>query len=227
MHLGPLIIEIGEGYLTFLIAQFASFQWLVAWYPMGKTSNNSRFNIPGRIGFALMETPGFITLLYLMFSLPVQNGIESLPTVNWLMAGLFVSSLFLHLSKGVGRKMKQKKDEVARELGNCFVSPPYLTYPNQSLTSSLTNFPCILTDNPLHLSLSSLPPLPKPLHVTHPSFHIPLRALLPTLQRHLPRRLARVLWSPDKKGLGGARPLDRSRHDRLRPRPIGQHLSRR
>lgn len=38
-----------------------------------------------------MEAPGFITLLYIMFTLPQQNGIEKLPLANWLMAGLFVS----------------------------------------------------------------------------------------------------------------------------------------
>ena len=37
-----------------------------------------------------MEAPGFITLLYLMYSLPKQEGIESLPTINWVMAGCFV-----------------------------------------------------------------------------------------------------------------------------------------
>ena len=57
---------------------------------MGKTSTESRFNVPGKIGWATMEAPGFITLLYLMYSLPKQEGIESLPTVNWVMAGCFV-----------------------------------------------------------------------------------------------------------------------------------------
>lgn len=39
-----------------------------------------------------MEAPGFINLLYIMFTLPTQNGIKSLPAENWLMAGLFVSN---------------------------------------------------------------------------------------------------------------------------------------
>lgn len=60
---------------------------------MGKTSTPSRFNVPGKIGWATMEAPGFITLLYIMYSLPKQEGIESLPFVNWVMAGLFVSSV--------------------------------------------------------------------------------------------------------------------------------------
>ena len=65
---------------------------MVSYYPMGKTSIDSRFNLPGKIGWALMEAPGFMTLLYIMFTLPQENGIKSLPTVNWLMAVLFVCS---------------------------------------------------------------------------------------------------------------------------------------
>ncbi|KIW05207.1 hypothetical protein, variant [Verruconis gallopava] len=59
---------------------------------MGKTSIDSRFNIPGKIAWFTMEAPGFITLLYIMFNLPDQLGLDwrSLPTYNWLMAGLFV-----------------------------------------------------------------------------------------------------------------------------------------
>jgi 3-oxo-5-alpha-steroid 4-dehydrogenase 1 len=37
-----------------------------------------------------MEAPGFCTLLYIMFTLPEQRGLKSLPPANWLMAGLFV-----------------------------------------------------------------------------------------------------------------------------------------
>lgn len=37
-----------------------------------------------------MEAPGFITLLYIMFTLPQKNGLDSLPGANWLMAALFV-----------------------------------------------------------------------------------------------------------------------------------------
>lgn len=57
---------------------------------MGKTSSESRFNVPGKIGWATMEAPGFITLLYLMYSLPKQEGIEKLPTPNYIMAAMFV-----------------------------------------------------------------------------------------------------------------------------------------
>ena len=59
---------------------------------MGKTSTDSHFNIPGKIGWATMEAPGFITLLYIMYSLPNQEGIENLPMENWVMAGCFVCS---------------------------------------------------------------------------------------------------------------------------------------
>ncbi len=62
---------------------------------MGKTSTESRFNIPGKIGWATMEAPGFMTLLYIMFTLPAQNGIERLPMANWIMAGLFVCFILL------------------------------------------------------------------------------------------------------------------------------------
>lgn len=83
------------------------YQWFFSYYPMGKTSTASTFNIPGKIGWATMEAPGFITLLYLMYSLPKQEGIESLPFTNWTMAGLFtihyiyralISPLFLNPS---------------------------------------------------------------------------------------------------------------------------------
>ena len=62
------------------------------WYPQGKTSITSRYNVPGKIGWSLMEVPGFIVLLYTMWTLPAKLGIGQLPRANWLMAGLFVSS---------------------------------------------------------------------------------------------------------------------------------------
>ncbi|KAI9815092.1 MAG: hypothetical protein M1827_002935 [Pycnora praestabilis] len=64
-------------------------QYVVDFYPQGKTSIDSRFNIPGKIGWATMEAPGFINLLYIMFTLPQMNGLTSLPSENWVMAGLF------------------------------------------------------------------------------------------------------------------------------------------
>lgn len=71
-------------------AQLTLIQWVVSYYPMGKTSIQSRFNIPGKIGWATMEAPGPITLLYLMYSVPKQEGIDKLPTANYIMAGMFV-----------------------------------------------------------------------------------------------------------------------------------------
>lgn len=58
---------------------------------MGKTSVNSRFNIPGRIAWVTMESPGFLLLLYIMNTLPQQHGITDLPWQNKVLAGLFVS----------------------------------------------------------------------------------------------------------------------------------------
>lgn len=41
-----------------------------------------------------MEIPGFITLLYIMTSLPKELGLtEPLPWGNWTMAGMFVGAL--------------------------------------------------------------------------------------------------------------------------------------
>lgn len=56
---------------------------------MGKTSIESRFNVQGKWGWFAMEAPGFLSLLYIMFTLPKQLGIESLPMTNWAMAGMF------------------------------------------------------------------------------------------------------------------------------------------
>ncbi|KAE9965401.1 hypothetical protein BLS_007672 [Venturia inaequalis] len=75
--------------VTDLFMQFTALQWLTTWYPMGKTSIESRFNIPGRIGWMTMEAPGFILLLYIMSTLPEQTGMDSVPISNWAMAGMF------------------------------------------------------------------------------------------------------------------------------------------
>lgn len=58
---------------------------------MGKTSVDSRLNIPGKIGWMTMEVPGFLILLYIMYTLPAKLGIQSLPWENYTMAALFVS----------------------------------------------------------------------------------------------------------------------------------------
>jgi 3-oxo-5-alpha-steroid 4-dehydrogenase 1 len=68
--------------------QYAGF--LPAWYPAGKTSNDSRFNIPGRIAWVTMEAPGFLTLLYIMNTLPAQVGLSELPWENKAMGALVV-----------------------------------------------------------------------------------------------------------------------------------------
>ena len=74
--------------------KFTIIQWLLDFYPQGKTSITSRLNIPGRIGWATMEAPGFILLLYIMYTLPQQIGLSELPGANWLMASLFVGLSF-------------------------------------------------------------------------------------------------------------------------------------
>ncbi|KAH7085150.1 3-oxo-5-alpha-steroid 4-dehydrogenase-domain-containing protein [Paraphoma chrysanthemicola] len=65
-------------------------QWVLDWYPQGKTSIESPFNINGKIGWATMESAGFITLLYIMYALPQELGISELPWGNWTLAGCFV-----------------------------------------------------------------------------------------------------------------------------------------
>ena len=75
-------------------AQVTLGQWVSDFYPQGKTSVESRFNIPGKIGWATMEVPGFITLLYIVWTLPGELGLAGLPRENWLMAGMFVGVHF-------------------------------------------------------------------------------------------------------------------------------------
>lgn len=57
---------------------------------MGKTSVQSKLNISGRIAWLTMESPGFLTLLYLMRTMPALHGIDDLPWQNTVLAGLFV-----------------------------------------------------------------------------------------------------------------------------------------
>lgn len=57
---------------------------------MGKTSIDSKYNLPGKWAWFTMEAPGFITLLYIMWSLPKELGLEGLPYANWAMAAMFV-----------------------------------------------------------------------------------------------------------------------------------------
>lgn len=67
---------------------------------MGKTSVDSRFNLPGRVAWLTMEVPGFLTLLYTMYTLSAQQHphwgeeeekeAEGLPYQNKVLAFLFV-----------------------------------------------------------------------------------------------------------------------------------------
>ncbi|CAG8955570.1 hypothetical protein HYFRA_00009524 [Hymenoscyphus fraxineus] len=66
------------------------FQWTSTYYPAGKTSVESRLNIPGKIAWITMEVPGFLTLLYVMSTLPKELGIKELPWENIIMGSLFV-----------------------------------------------------------------------------------------------------------------------------------------
>ncbi|KAJ6789557.1 hypothetical protein PWT90_09815 [Aphanocladium album] len=74
----------------FLYPFIGSLQWVIKWYGMGKTSVKSPFNIPGRVAWIGMEAPGFLTLLYIMNTLPQQHGIHDLPWQNRVLGGLFV-----------------------------------------------------------------------------------------------------------------------------------------
>lgn len=73
--------------------QITAFQWVLDWYPQGKTSTESKWNVPGKIGWTTMESAGPITLLYIFFTLPKEQGIEELPWGNWTMVGCFVSQV--------------------------------------------------------------------------------------------------------------------------------------
>lgn len=73
------------------LAQITLIQWATTWYPAGKTSMTSRFNIPGKLAWITMEVPGFLTLLYVMSTLPAEVGLKALPWENKAIAGLFVS----------------------------------------------------------------------------------------------------------------------------------------
>ncbi|KAJ2907106.1 uncharacterized protein MKZ38_007621 [Zalerion maritima] len=77
-------------FLWTLFPMAASLQWLVSWYGMGKTSVESRLNLPGRPGWILMEVPGAVTLLYTMWMVSEEKGIEDLAWQNKVLAGLFV-----------------------------------------------------------------------------------------------------------------------------------------
>ena len=75
--------------------QLTAAQWLTDFYPQGKTSIDSRLNLPGKWAWAIMESVGPLTVLYCIFFLPstqpelshLQN--TPLPWGNWTMAGIY------------------------------------------------------------------------------------------------------------------------------------------
>lgn len=69
--------------------QFTAVQWLIDFYPQGKTSIESKLNLPGKWAWCIMESPSFITLLYCMYAIPKQEGLQGLPWANWTMAGMY------------------------------------------------------------------------------------------------------------------------------------------
>jgi 3-oxo-5-alpha-steroid 4-dehydrogenase 1 len=82
-----------ENLLTYW--QFTLLQWVIPWYGAGKTSGTSILYLPGRWAWITMEVPGFLTLLYLMKTLPAELDIAELPWQNKLMGALFVCPLSL------------------------------------------------------------------------------------------------------------------------------------
>ncbi|PMB68558.1 Uncharacterized protein C9.08c [Beauveria bassiana] len=80
----------------FFYPLMGSLQWVIKWYGMGKTSVQSPFNIPGRVAWMTMEAPGFLTLLYIMNTLPQEHGIDDLPWQNRVLGGLFPSMAPIH-----------------------------------------------------------------------------------------------------------------------------------
>jgi hypothetical protein len=79
-------------HLLIEMLQVTTAQWVLDWYPQGKTSIESKWNIDGKWGWATMESAGFVVLLYIMYALPRELGIGELPWGNWTLAGCFVSS---------------------------------------------------------------------------------------------------------------------------------------
>jgi 3-oxo-5-alpha-steroid 4-dehydrogenase 1 len=85
--------------LLIINSQFTAVQWLIDWYPQGKTSTESRFNVPGKIGWMTMESAGPLTLLYIFFTLPKELGIEELPMGNYTLVGCFVSYAYIQVAE--------------------------------------------------------------------------------------------------------------------------------
>jgi 3-oxo-5-alpha-steroid 4-dehydrogenase 1 len=74
-------------------SQITALQWVLDYYPQGKTSTASRYNIPGKVGWVLGESVGPATLIYIFSTLPGELGLDArvLPWGNWTMAACYVS----------------------------------------------------------------------------------------------------------------------------------------
>lgn len=57
---------------------------------MGKTSTVSRLNVPGKLAWMIMELPGPFLMAYMMYNLPKELGLTSLPWENLVLAGIFM-----------------------------------------------------------------------------------------------------------------------------------------
>ncbi|GFF76399.1 ubiquitin conjugation factor E4 [Aspergillus udagawae] len=94
--LGDFILLTPQAYTTLLnIFQYfpvlSLVQWAVSWHPAGKGSYQSSWlNIPGKLGWFIMELVGPVNLLYLLYKLPPKLNISSLPLSNKLVATLYV-----------------------------------------------------------------------------------------------------------------------------------------
>ncbi|CAI7628289.1 unnamed protein product [Penicillium pancosmium] len=63
--------------------------WMTSWHPAGKTSMlNSIFNMPGRIGWFLMEIAGPLNLIYNL-GISTSPSFSELPVANQLVAALY------------------------------------------------------------------------------------------------------------------------------------------
>ena len=71
--------------------QITAVQWLTAYYPMGKTSTTSCFNIPGKLAWMLMELPAPFLLVYTMTGL--RATLPPPPRENLVLAGIYVRHL--------------------------------------------------------------------------------------------------------------------------------------
>jgi 3-oxo-5-alpha-steroid 4-dehydrogenase 1 len=65
--------------------QFSLMQFITPWYPMGKTAYPSPLNLPGRLAWFTMETPGLLIFLYTVFTLQTTP----LPLPNLILVAMF------------------------------------------------------------------------------------------------------------------------------------------